>query len=357
MSDSEQNKSEKATAYKLEQARKKGMIPRSQELGMVASLVAGTLYLSIWGGDLANRLAFRFARTFAIAGSLGNNPGALTHEAAALIADSTRATAPLMGIMLAGALAAAVIQTGLLFAPKALKADWSRLNPAQGVKRVLSIQMLIDALKACVKMIVYACVAYFFIRDVSIAAVHAGSSVSDLARSLLHEALRLLAYLLAAALIFAAVDQILVRRAFAKKMRMSRHEQKQEIKQREGDPRIKQRRKQLQRELLQRAQSMRNVRSADVVVTNPTHYAIGLRYNAAEMAAPQVVAKGSGEFAQRLKKLAFVYGVPVIESKQLARDLHRHANVEREVPGTMYRDVASIYLKIRRHPAHKGNRT
>ncbi|WP_322026149.1 EscU/YscU/HrcU family type III secretion system export apparatus switch protein [Burkholderia sp. BCC1977] len=356
MSDIEQNKSEQATAYKLEQARKKGMIPRSPELGMVVSLVACSLYLSAWGGDLAARLATRFARAFSVAGTVGANTGTLKHEAAALILDSARAIAPLIGVAAGGALVATLAQTGLLFAPKALKADWSKLNPVQGIKRLMSIQMLIDALKACVKMIVYTAIAYYTIRDTVVSAAHATASVSDLAGALLHETLRLIGHLLAAAIVFAAIDQILVRRAFARKMRMSRYEQKQEIKQREGDPRIRQRRKQLQRELLQRAQSMRNVRGADVLVTNPTHYAIGLRYDATEMTAPQVVAKGSGEFARRLKKLAFIYGVPVIESRQLARELHRYGTVEREVPGAMYRDVASVYLKIRRHPARAEQR-
>ncbi len=121
---------------------------------------------------------------------------------------------------------------------------------------------------------------------------------------------------------------------FARKMRMSRHEQKQEVKQREGDPRIKQRRKQLQRELLQRSKSMRSIRGADVLVTNPTHYAVGLKYEPGTMAAPQVVAKGAGEFALRLKKLAFIYGIPIVESRAIARQLYHKAAMEQEIPAT-----------------------
>lgn len=356
MSDSEQNKSEQATAYKLEQARKKGMTPRSQELGMVVSLSACGLYLAAYGDGLATRLAVRYARALANVGSLAGNPHALMHEAASLTMDSARAVASVMGVAVAGALIASVAQVGFLFAPGALKADWSKLNPAQGLKRVFSMQTLVESLKACVKMAVYASIAWLTVRDMSVIASHAAMSIAELTRALLHEALRLLGYLLAASVVFAAIDQILVRRAFAKKMRMSRHEQKQENKQREGDPRIKQRRKQLQRELLQRAQSMRNMRGADVLVTNPTHYAVGLRYTAASMSAPLVVAKGSGEFAQRLKKIAFVYGVPVIESRQLARRLHRQSAVEREIPGGLYRDVATIYLKLRRHASGQETR-
>ncbi|WP_175735284.1 EscU/YscU/HrcU family type III secretion system export apparatus switch protein [Burkholderia ambifaria] len=353
MSDIDQNKSEQATAYKLEQARKKGMTPRSQELGMVASLAACGFYLASYGNDIAVRLAVRYARAFASISSLAGNPRTLMHEAASLTMDSGRAIAPVVGIAASAALVASIAQVGFLFAPGALKADWSKLNPAQGIKRLLSVQTLIESLKACAKMAVYAVIACLTIREIATLAAHTALSVSGLNEALLRESLHLLTYLLAAAAFFAAVDQILVRRAFAKKMRMSRHEQKQENKQREGDPRIKQRRKQLQRELLQRAQSMRNVRGADVLVTNPTHYAVGLRYDAASMSAPHVVAKGSGEFAQRLKKLAFVYGVPVIESRQLARQLHRQSITEREVPGGLYREVAAIYLTLKRRASER----
>jgi flagellar biosynthesis protein FlhB len=247
-----------------------------------------------------------------------------------------------------------LMQTGLLFAPAALKVDMSRLNPAQGFKRMFSVRILIEAAKACFKLVVYGAITWTCIAGTVRSAVHTPLSAMALAQAMAARGLNLLGAMLIAAVVFALIDQVIVRRAFAKQMRMSRHELRQEHKQREGDPRIRQRRRQLQRELLQRASSMRNMRSADVLVTNPTHYAIGLQYEPATMAAPKLVARGSGDFAQRLKRLAFIYNVPVIESRALARQLFREGQFEREIPGQLYREAAAVYLRAKRAPSQQG---
>lgn len=321
---------------------------------MVISLLGCVGYLSIWGGELAARFASLNAQALAEAGAVAVGGQALLIRMARLMSHVAHLVAPLIGIIVAGALVSAVLQTGFLFAPQALKVDFSRLNPAQGFKRIMSMQTLIESAKACFKMLVYTLIVYSVIRGVAITVAHAPLLPDTLARELAASGLHLLFLLLAAAFLFAMIDQVLVRRAFAKKMRMSRHEQKQEIKQREGDPRIKQRRRQLQRELLQRSRSMRAVRGADVLVTNPTHYAVGLQYDASRMAAPTVIAKGAGDFAQRLRKLAFIYGVPVIELPPFARELYFKAALEKEVPGNLYGQTAAIYLRIRRAASPAG---
>jgi flagellar biosynthesis protein FlhB len=351
MSDTDQNKSEQATSYKLTQARKKGMVPRSQELGVVMSLLACAGYLSIWGDELASRFASLNARVLSEAGSLAVGGNTLLIRTGSLMSQVAHVVAPLIAIIMGSVLVSTVMQTGFLFAPGALKADFSKLNPAQGLKRVFSTQTMIEAAKACFKMLVYTAIAYLVIARTVVTATHAALPPEALARELLSAGLHLIFMLLAAAVVFAAIDQFIVRRAFAKKMRMSRYEQKQEMRQREGDPRIKQRRKQLQRELLQRSRSMRAVRGADVLVTNPTHYAVGLKYDPLHMSAPKVIAKGAGDFALRLRKLAFIYGVPVIEVPPFARELYFKAVLEREVPGNLYSQTAAVYLRARRAPS------
>lgn len=348
MSESDLNKSEQATPYKLEQARKKGMVAKSQELGLVISLACAGGYLYVRGDVLFARLGELNARALAEAAALDGGGRALLHWMQRLMLETAAALAPLIGIVALGALLSSVAQTGLLFAPAAVKPDMSKLNPMQGLKRVFSLQTLIEAVKACFKMLVYSGLCGLLIWQAARSLAHAGGDAGRIAVALSSLGLKLLLWFLLAAAVFAAIDQLLVRRMFARRMRMSKHEVKQEYKQREGDPRIKQRRKQLQRELLQRAQSMRSVRGADVLVTNPTHYAIALKYEPAKMLAPTVVAKGSGEFALRLRKLAFVYGVPVIESRALARQLFHKTPLEREVPDALYRDVAQLYLRLRR---------
>ncbi|BFG79447.1 flagellar biosynthesis protein FlhB [Paraburkholderia terrae] len=350
MSDHEQNKSEQATAYKLEQVRKKGMVPRSQEAAVVLSLACCAGYLWARGDGMAVRFAALNAHALHDAAYLSIGSHSMLVWLGSLIVQTAKIFAPLVGVVVGGAFIATVLQTGLLFAPAALKADFSRLNPMQGFKRVFSIQTLIEAAKACMKMVVYSALAYSCIVDTIVTLEHAALPTASLPKAIASSSQHLLLSIMIAAIVFAAIDQVITRRSFAKKMRMSRHEIKQEHRQREGDPRIKQRRKQLQRELLQRATSMRNVRGADVLVTNPTHYAVGLKYVPSTMSAPAVVAKGTGDFAQRLKKLAFIYGVPVIESRALARRLHREATLEREIPDHLYREAAAVYLRANRAP-------
>ncbi|MGH8038026.1 MAG: EscU/YscU/HrcU family type III secretion system export apparatus switch protein [Pseudomonas sp.] len=354
MSDSEQNKTEQATSYKLEQARKKGMVARSPDLGMVVALVFLASYISLRGSQLATELSTLCARAFAEAGMIHSSGNALLVWSGRLLVEGATAVAPLIATVLTGALLASLAQTGVIFAPAALKSDLSRLNPIQGVKRLFSLQLLLDAGKAFVKMAAYVAIAVLFICRSAQDLSHTALASRDIAGMIRSSGMDLLVLFLIAASIFAAIDQVIVRQMFARKMRMSRHEQKQEAKQREGDPRIKQRRRQLQRELLQRAKSMRSLRGADVLVTNPTHYAVGLKYDPTIMAAPAVVAKGAGDFALRLRKLAFIYGVPIIESRAVARQLYHKTALEQEVPGTLYRRTAEIYLKIRQFNSGKA---
>ncbi len=235
MSADEQNKSEQATAYKLDQARKKGMVPRSADAGMVVSLAACAGYLWIRGDQLVGQISALDARALQQAAYLVIDSQAVLSLFGSLVTRTAAAIAPLIAIAVGAAVVGSVLQTGLLFAPAALKADMARLNPAEGFKRVFSVQTLIEAVKACIKMVVYGVIIWRSVAAIVKSAVHAPLSASALGTALLHHGLKLITTLLAAALVFALIDQVIVRRAFAKKMRMSRHEIRQEHKQREGD--------------------------------------------------------------------------------------------------------------------------
>ena len=351
MSDSELNKSEDASAYKLEQARKKGMIARSPELGMVLAVACCAGCLWARGDEMGSHMARLAARSFAGAGSLNGGSHAVLSWAGALFADAFATILPLIAAIVLGTLVASLAQVGFLFAPAALKADFNRLNPMTGLKRVFSVQILIEAAKTIVKVAVYGWLATHVIVGLVTATSRSAVPGASLPGLLARGAVHLLFLLVGAAVVFAAIDQVLVRRMFARKMRMSKHEVKQEYRQREGDPRIKRRRKQLQRELLKRSRSMRGIRNADLVVANPTHVIVGLRYEAGRMKAPVVVAKGAGEFALRLRKLAFIYGIPVLESKAFARELFRGTELGSEIPAPLYRTAASLYMHVRQRRA------
>ncbi|MDF3836840.1 EscU/YscU/HrcU family type III secretion system export apparatus switch protein [Cupriavidus basilensis] len=347
MAEQEQARSENATPYKLEQARKKGTVVRSQDVGLVVAVLTAGGWLWAKGDAAALAVAMACSKAFAALPTLAGAPAATVEVMFRLVRDIALAVAPMIGVVAAAVLAAGLLQTRFLFAPAALKPDMTRINPMEGFKRLFSMQVLIEATKACLKLVVYGAVLYLCIREIPVVAAQLPADGRSVAGALFRHGLRVIAWFGAAALVFMVLDQVLVRWQFARRMQMSRREVKEEVRHREGDPRIKQRRKHLQLEMLGRARSLRNVRGADVLIANPTHVAVCLQYQPASMAAPKIVTKGTGEFAQRIKRLALVYGVPVVENRQLARELHAQGRLEEEIPAGLYTSVAAVYRRLR----------
>lgn len=351
MSDSEQNKSEAPTPFKLSKAREKGQVARGMDLGFLASLSTFCLYMWIAGPGLRAKIQWSFQSALSAAGGLLDSPAAI---AAAVGMLASAALKPLIGLGVAIFLVVLVgelIQTGFIFTAAPLKPDFGKLNPAQNLKKMFSVRMLVETGKNLLKMTFYVGVAVMVVRGAiraeSPVIVDADSLVSAMQRT----AFRLLSLFVIAALAFAIFDQLIVRRDFLKKMRMSRRDVKRESRDREGDPRMKSKRKQLHGEFVKTSQSLRGVRGADVMITNPTHFAVALKYDPATMAAPKVVAQGAGEFALRLKRTAFLYGVTIVESRELARILYR-CELNRPIPDVLFQSVAAIYLKMRKKSPH-----
>ncbi|WP_020202921.1 flagellar biosynthesis protein FlhB [Cupriavidus sp. WS] len=343
MSDAEQNRSEQATPYKLERARQKGTVSRSAEWSMVTAFAAVAM-ACYWRGDAwARQFSREVARALLAAGQ-----DAWLASSMHLLATTAFLMVPVISVAILGAAVPALLQTRFLFAPQALRVDWTRVNPVKGFRRIFSKETLVQGLKGIVKLLVYAAITGWVARTAMQGALQVPATAADLSRLLAGAATRLVMLLLSAALVFAVADRLWVRHSFMQSMRMSRREQREEMRQREGDPRIRARRRQVQRELVKHAQSLRNVRDADFLVTNPTHFAVGLRYRPEQMSAPRVVAKGGGELARRLRRLAFIYGVPVVESRALARTLFYRTPLDGEVPSALYADTANVYLQSRR---------
>jgi flagellar biosynthetic protein FlhB len=181
-------------------------------------------------------------------------------------------------------------------------------------------------------------------------AMEAGTPVAtdagSLAAGLRRDAFHLLGMFLGAAAGFAVLDQLITRRDFTKRMRMSRRDVRRESRDREGDPRLKQRRKQLHREFVKASESLRNIRGADMLITNPTHFAVALKYDPATMHAPMVVSRGAHGFALRLRRTAFLYGVVIVREPALARALYR-CEINKPVPEALFRPVADVYRNLR----------
>ena len=345
--DSEQDKSELATPFKLRKAREKGQVARGMDLGFFTGLTTFLVYMWIFGDGLGEHLRAASRAALITAPEVLGAPNALLHVTGGLAMEVAKPVALMAASMFGVVLLFELIQTGVVFSAEPMKMDFNRLNPAQGLKRIFTIRMLVETLKNIIKLSVYAALAYVILRqalELGNAAVQDGAS---LAAAMWQIGFRLVSWFAGAAVVFAILDQLIVRREFQKKMRMSRRDVRRESRDREGDPRLKQKRKQLHSEFVKASQSLRGIRGADVMVTNPTHYAVALRYDRATMAAPTIVSRGVNQFAQRLRRLAFFNNVIILQQPALARALYFKGQLNEEIPDFLYQSVADLYLDLR----------
>ncbi|MBC7768214.1 MAG: EscU/YscU/HrcU family type III secretion system export apparatus switch protein [Phycisphaerales bacterium] len=351
----EQNKTEEATPFKLKRAREKGSVARGMDLGFFSALGAFFLFITFTGEAMITNLALAMRNTLSSAGAL-NSTDALA--ASALMLWPAFQPVALLGatIVVVVALFEIVQVGGIVFTTQPLKPDFNRLNPAKGLKRVFSTRMLKETLKNIIKMVVYAGASFFLIRHAFEARALSMTGAGSLADALHDQGGRLLFAFVGIALVFAAIDQVLMRGEFRKQMRMSRSELTREHKEREGEPRLKQKRKQLHAEFARQTKGLGDLRGADMLIVNPEHFAVALAYDAKTMAAPTVVAKARNHFALALKQRAGELSLPIFHAPPLARALYKQCDKGDAAPGDLYREIADLYLEVarskRREVAH-----
>ncbi|MGQ7829947.1 EscU/YscU/HrcU family type III secretion system export apparatus switch protein [Altererythrobacter sp. Z27] len=346
----EQNKSEEPTPHKLKRAREKGQVARSMDLGFVGSLTALAIVATIGGQAFFVRLAemMRYSFTAGISGK-----GDPLEALGVVGATYWGAFQPLIVLGLATMVVMVTLEViqlrGFIFTTHPLKPDFKRLNPAAGLKRLFSVRMIKETLKNVVKFIVYGFAAWLII---SAAIDTWGLRLVDaswLARAMEDGGTRLLFAFIVIASFFMVIDQIIVRGEFRKQMRMGHSELKRETREREGEPRQKQKRKEIHRQMREQADSLGKVAGSDVLVVNPEHYAVALRYDPETMDAPKVVAKGRDHFAQLMKRKALLHSLPVIRDVALARRLHSDCAKDAEVMPEHYQAVAQLYRLIQKN--------
>lgn len=334
-----ESKTEDASPKRREEARKLGQIPFSPELVGGALLFTGVIGISSFGGRIGHAMLDTF-RTV-----LPNlYPGDTTPDGAAEVITRTGlativATLPLYGLFLVVSLAVGVAQVGLQFTPERMAVDFDKINPTKGWGRLFSSGSAIKGLIALLKVTGLAGVAYFVLES------RAGS-VLGVNRDRLDGAvgtawslvLRLALYQSSAIAIVGTIDYVIQRRRFETSLRMTKQEVKDEQKQEEGDPQFKARIRQIARERARR-KMLAEVPKSTVVITNPTHYAVALRYDQARDAAPRVVAKGAGVLAKRIGDLAREHGVPVMERPDVARAIYTGVKEGDVIPGPLFRVV------------------
>ena len=341
-----QERTERATPKRLREARERGQVARSRELGSAALLTTGAATLLLAGGHMGERTAALMRDALSLRGAELGSPEALLARLADALAAGYLTAAPLLVVAVVAAVAATLAVGGWVFSGQAVAFRPEKLDPVKGLKRIFSVQGLVELFKAVAKFALVLAVA------VATLAWEApeilGLADEPLPAALAHAG-RLFAttfLLLAAALVLiAAADVPFQIWNHARQLRMTRQEVKDELKDTEGRPEVRSRIRQIQRQLAQQ-RMMAEVPKADVVVTNPTHYAVALRYEEGRRAAPVVVAKGADLVALRIRALAREAGVPVLELPPLARALYRSTDLGREIPAALYVAVAQVLAYV-----------
>ncbi len=344
MDESELDKSEQATPFRLRKSRERGAVARGMDLGMFSTLIAAVGFAWLIGPEMAVSVARAGAAAIAAVPGAAEGGTALFAVAGALFSPAVGYLMILGGGVFAVVLAGELLQVGPIFSVTPLKPDFGRINPAKGLKRLFSWRMLIEAFKSLLKLSAYGVIAWLVIAKALRADILSATDGVRLLAVMGGVTFRLVLWCTLAAFFFAVIDQILARREFGRGMRMSRRQLRREHRENEGDPRIRQKRRKRHAEFSRVSQSLRNVKGADIIIANPDHIAIALRYDKARMSAPHVVTRGSGHVAERIKRLAFLHGVVIVRDPPLARALFVSGQLEREIPEPHYQAVADLYL-------------
>jgi flagellar biosynthetic protein FlhB len=344
--ESDLEKTEPASPRRLEQAREEGDVPRSRELATCSLLLASGMAFWFSGGHmidelngmLADGLSFDRARAF--------DMNLLLAHVAAALGKVLLAFAPAALILIVVILASPMLIGGWLFSVKSLQPNFSRMNPMKGLGNMISTRAGVELLKAVAKATLVGWVAWLVMRSELDAVL--GLTVEPLASGtahLGHLMLMSFMFIVGGLIVIAVLDAPYQMWQHAKKLMMSRQELKQEAKESDGSPEIKAKVRQQQREMARR-RMMSEVPTADVVVTNPTHFAVALKYAENGMRAPKVVAKGADEVAAKIREIAAENEVVLLEAPPLARALYKHADIGDEIPEALYIAVAEVLAYV-----------
>lgn len=341
-------KTEPATARRRGEARSKGRVAKSMDLTTSLSLLAFLTGLRLFGGNLLNTLFNTMQLLFTNGILQASSTGGFSKEILGVLVNVGTALLPMILIGLLSSLVVTIAQTGLHFSPSVLIPDITRLNPLTGIQRFFSLNSLMELIKSTVKILIVGIVVY----EVMVGIIQQlfqmdQGDPSYILGFYIQNALQLMFYVTGVYVVIAVFDLVFQRFSFERSLRMSKQEVKDEMKQNEGDPQIKGKIRQRGRSIAFRMM-MKNVPQADVVITNPTHYAVALQYDAMTMNAPKVVAKGVDHVAFKIREIATSHDVPVVENRQLARTLYNSVELDEFIPGSLFAAVAEVLAYVYR---------
>lgn len=344
--DSDMEKTENATPKRLEKAREDGDVPRSRELATVTLLLATGLSMMMMGNHLTGALKKAFSNGLSFDRATAFDPAQLLIGISQNVIDLLIAFMPLALVLMVVALATPALIGGWLFSGKALAPKFNRMNPLKGITKLVSKNSGIELVKSILKAVLVGGVSYMVISHdiepilaLSSLPVKTGvGQVSDLMQTGFLS-------IVSALIVIAAIDVPYQLYQHAHKLKMTKEEVRQEMKEMEGNPEIKARIRQQQREMSKR-RMMSEIPNADVIITNPTHYAVAVKYKENNMRAPVVVAKGADVLALKIREIGAENNIMTLEAPKLARALFAHADLESEIPEALYSAVAEVLAYV-----------
>lgn len=344
--DSDLEKTEEASPKRIEKAREEGNVPRSRELATCAVLFSAGLAFLMMGSPLNRALKETITTGLSFERTLAFEPTLLLMKISSMISSLLLAFIPFALILIAVAIASPILIGGWIFSNKAYLPNFSRLNPIQGLSNLVSKNAAVELIKAMVKAILVAIVGYIVISNdmepiLSLSLMSVESSISQVGHIMLMGFISIVSVLV----FIAAIDVPYQLYQYANKLKMTKEEVKQESKESEGNPEIKARIRQQQREMAKR-RMMSEIPKADVVITNPTHYAVAIQYQNEGMAAPIVIAKGADLVALKIREIAAEHKIVTMEAPKLARALYAHTELGQEIPEALYSAVAEVLAYV-----------
>ena len=341
-----QERTEQPTERRLQEARKKGQVPRSRELNTMLSLILASIALLVLGGGISRNIMQISVEGFSISRELAFDANQLPFQFMYMASETLLALSPFMAVMLVAALAGPLMMGGWSFSLETISFKLEKLNPIKGLARIFSLKGLVELVKALAKfvLLIGAAILVFFTIDQQLLSL---TSMSPKAAGI--EAVSVLVQVLlilsATTILIVALDVPFELWNHQKQLRMTKQEIKDEMKETDGNPQVKQRIRTMQRQLAE-SRMMEDVKTADVVITNPTHYAVALQYLDRPGSAPRLVAKGKDLTALRIRAIATEHDIPLFEAPPLARALYRSPEIGHEIPHVLYMAVARVLAYV-----------
>ena len=341
-----EEKTEQPTPKKRQELKEKGEVAKSKELPSVAVLLAALISLSLFGSFMYNHVQIIMKEAFSLPSIHNFNVPEFLKFAQNIISRFIIVLSPLFAAIFITAILSNIMQVGFILSGESIIPKLSKISPIKGVERLFSKQAFMEFMKSLLKLIIVGGVAFLTVKgEMKNFALLGDMALNSIFIYILEIFFKIFIRCSLAMIILVVIDYAFQRWEFENRIKMTKQEVKDEFKKSEGDPLIKSRIKRIQMEMA-RKRMMQDVPEADVVITNPTHLAVALKYDSSNMNAPKLIAKGSRKLAEKIKDIASEHGIPILENKELARNLYSLVEIGQEIPPELYQTVAELLAYI-----------